>query len=690
MFDSLKSRILLMLITMIFIISLTIMFFAQREIEVSMKKLADEEAKNALQLSRLTIENQYQNVLNFKKELLASHKRELEHLVTVQETFIRKFYQKYIAGELSEAEAKQQAIEALRTFSYGENEYFWVADYHSVVLSHPDPEVQGVDFSEIKGVRGNLIVPPLVEEAQKDGSAFHRYWWKRLGSEEHIEKLSYGKNFPEWGWIVATGFYIDDIEKESQRWVASMLGRLEQDLLDISVNNTGYLFLFNTDKEILIHPVLNRDGGKDLRDPDSGELLLDELVKAAATPDAPFEYRWDRPDSPGEFIFEKQSYVTYFEPLGWYIASSAYKDEVYEPIRRLRYKVAIIFLGFLVISIVLAALFSKTLTQPIQNMLKRVKLLAELDLSVQFDEHSQLGELNTLGRFLNEVLHTFKQIVGQVQRSGIQVTSSATELSATAKEQEATMASQLSSASSVLNAVKEISRVTTQSAENMQHVAAMLNKTTDFASNGQSDLLHMEEAMRHMEDASKSISGRLEAISEKAENITTVVTTINKVAEQTNLLSLNAAIEAEKAGEYGRGFTVVAREIRRLADQTAVATLDIEQMVQEMQTAVTSGIMEMDKFIADVRQSAEDVGKISMQLSLIIDQVQALAPNFAQVNQSMEHQSTQVQKIDGSILNLRDEMEQTRNALHETYSAIEQLNEAARGLQQEVSRFRAD
>ena len=222
----------------------------------------------------------------------------------------------------------------------------------------------------------------------------------------------------------------------------------------------------------------------------------------------------------------------------------------------------------------------------------------------------------------------------------------------------------------------------------MDNVTRMSEEATGFANKGQSDLLNMEEAMRHMEDASKSISGRLEAISEKAENITTVVTTINKVAEQTNLLSLNAAIEAEKAGEFGRGFTVVAREIRRLADQTAVATLDIGRMVQEMQSAVSSGIMEMDKFIAEVRHSAENVGKISMQLTLIIDQVQALAPNFELVNVAMGQQSQNAQKISASISNLSEEMSQTRDALHETYSAIEQLNDAARGLQQEVSRFK--
>jgi len=238
--------------------------------------------------------------------------------------------------------------------------------------------------------------------------------------------------------------------------------------------------------------------------------------------------------------------------------------------------------------------------------------------------------------------------------------------------------------------VEQISEVATELVDTMEQVALKSQETAGFASKGQTDLARMEEAMGSMEAASKSISGRLEAINEKAENITNVVTTITKVADQTNLLSLNAAIEAEKAGEYGRGFNVVAREIRRLADQTAVATLDIDQMVQEMQSAVSAGVMEMDKFIAEVNRSAEDVGRISVQLARIIEQVQALSPSFENVNVSMGQQSENAQKINLSMANLSEEMQQTMDSLRETYGAIEQLNEAARGLQDEVSRFKVE
>ncbi len=339
--------------------------------------------------------------------------------------------------------------------------------------------------------------------------------------------------------------------------------------------------------------------------------------------------------------------------------------------------------------LVLCQIFSlkALILKPLLKISKVARKLSEFDLTVSIKANTQ-DEIGKLLMAINEMARSFKKVASLVQRSGLQVFSSATELSGTAKQQEMTIIHQVESTNKAVTSIEEISHVAAELVQTMQRVASMSQETAEFASSGQTDLARMEEAMRHMEHASQSISGRLETINDKAENITNVVTTITKVADQTNLLSLNAAIEAEKAGEFGRGFTVVAREIRRLADQTAVATLDIEQMVQEMQTAVAAGVMEMDKFMAEVRASAGDVEKISTQLTRIIGQVQDLSPSFEDVTVAMGHQSDHAQTINRAMMTLSEEMQETTRSLRESYSAIAQLNEAARDLQDEVSRFK--
>lgn len=353
------------------------------------------------------------------------------------------------------------------------------------------------------------------------------------------------------------------------------------------------------------------------------------------------------------------------------------------------YSEFIMYLGFVMIIIFLVSglWINNRIFKPVNNLIEFADTLSKGDLTARIDiqRDDEFGQLVSKLGLMSKNLNA---LIGQVQRSGIQITSSATELTATAKQQEAVMKTQLESTNYVVKSIGEISNVSEELVETMKKVAAMSDQTAGFASSGQTDLAQMEEAMNHMENASKSISDKLEAINEKAANITSVVTTITKVADQTDLLSLNAAIEAEKAGESGRGFTVVAREIRRLADQTAVATLDIDQMVKEMQSAVSAGVMEMDAFITEVHRSADSVGKISKQLTRIIEQVQALSPSFEGVNESMQIQSGNAQQINNSMVNLSEEMQQTVQSLRESFLAIEQLNSASKGLQDEVSRFR--
>jgi methyl-accepting chemotaxis protein WspA len=221
----------------------------------------------------------------------------------------------------------------------------------------------------------------------------------------------------------------------------------------------------------------------------------------------------------------------------------------------------------------------------------------------------------------------------------------------------------------------------------MIDVAAVAEHSAVLAGEGQNGLTHMEETMRRVMDAAGSINAKLAVLSDKAGNISQVVTTITKVADQTNLLSLNAAIEAEKAGEYGRGFAVVATEIRRLADQTSVATYDIDQMVKEIQSAVAAGVMGMDKFSEEVRRGMHEVQQVGGQLTQVIQQVQALAPRVESVNEGMHAQASGAEQITQALAQLSEAAQQTVDSLRQSGVAIDELNRVAIGLRGGVARF---
>ena len=371
----------------------------------------------------------------------------------------------------------------------------------------------------------------------------------------------------------------------------------------------------------------------------------------------------------------------------WTIVMRVSEDEFISPIRDTLLHILLISCAGLLATFFVVVGLAKKISSPITEAVNIARKVSKGDFTVQVPVGTD-DETGRLHSALGSMIRNLNTLIGQVQRSGVQVTSSSNELAAAAKEQEATMSHQILSTDKVVSSVAGISQVAAQLVHTVETAVAASDETTGFASRSQKDLAGMEEAMRRMEDASRSISNHLESINEKAENVTHVVDTITKVADQTNLLSLNAAIEAEKAGEYGRGFNVVAREIRRLADQTSVATLDIEQMVKGMQSAVLAGVMEMDKFVTEVKDNAEDVGKISGQLALIIDRVQTISPRFEEINVAVGSQSDDARNISGSMTNLKEELEETLESFRETYDAIQQLIDAAKGLQDGVSRFK--
>jgi methyl-accepting chemotaxis protein WspA len=330
---------------------------------------------------------------------------------------------------------------------------------------------------------------------------------------------------------------------------------------------------------------------------------------------------------------------------------------------------------------------SLTVAQPLNRLVAALERMRQGDFTQRLASERR-DEFGILGNGLNRLADDLSELVGQVQRSGIQVNTTTTEIAATAREQQST-AHEIAATTAEIGATsKEISATSKELVKTMNEVNLVAEQTADLAGSGHASLARMETTMRQIMDASGSITAKLSVLSEKTTNINSVVTTITKVADQTNLLSLNAAIEAEKAGEYGLGFAVVAMEIRRLADQTAVATYDIEKMVKEMQSAVAAGVMGMDKFSEEARRGVEEIRQVSTHLAQIIHQVQTLTPRFQTVNEGMHAQATGAQQISDTLTQLSEAAQQTAESLRQSNVAIEHLNGAARGLQTSVARFK--
>jgi methyl-accepting chemotaxis protein WspA len=329
----------------------------------------------------------------------------------------------------------------------------------------------------------------------------------------------------------------------------------------------------------------------------------------------------------------------------------------------------------------------RTITEPLKKLVYALEATSSGDFSQRLEIERE-DELGILVKGYNRMADELAAIVGQVQKSAVQVGASVTQIAASAREQEATAVEVTATATEISATSRQIASTSGELLRTMNEVADMAEKSATLASDGQAGLTKMELTMRRVMEATGSINAKLSVLNEKAGNISTVTTTITKVADQTNLLSLNAAIEAEKAGEYGRGFAVVATEIRRLADQTAVASYDIELIIKEIQTAVSASVMGMDKFSEETRRGLDEIEQVSGQLSQVNEQVQTLTPRFETVNEGMRSQTTGAEQITSALVQLTEAMQQATEAIRQSNVAISDVSQIAQGLSNGVSRFR--
>jgi len=383
----------------------------------------------------------------------------------------------------------------------------------------------------------------------------------------------------------------------------------------------------------------------------------------------------------------------YMPSFRWGLIVRQNTEEAFSSILRQR-NIVLIF-GFLVmIFVILAALLvASTVSKPIRNLTRIAIQISEGDLSWGIPEARNgisRSEVDILARGFSKMKTGLLNLVKGMQSSTINVRSSSTQIAAAARQLETTVTQQAASTNEVVATAKEIFATSKELAVTMTDLTSLGGQTASHAELGRMGLAQMQSVIDRLVGAEEAISGRLETVRERAVNIGSIITTISKIADRTNLLSLNAAIEAEKAGESGSGFAVVATEIRRLSDQTGGATSEIEEMVGEMQSAVLAGVSSMETYSKQLHKAVETIQDVGQQFGRITEMIQALTPRFEIVSDAMQAQSIGAEQISESMVYLSEAAQQTAESVRDLNRITNQLNQAAQTLRNEVTRFKVE
>jgi methyl-accepting chemotaxis protein WspA len=389
------------------------------------------------------------------------------------------------------------------------------------------------------------------------------------------------------------------------------------------------------------------------------------------------------PDYRGEQVAAAWCYLPSYR---WGLVAKQDASEAFALVRFQRLVIGGLLIGTLMVVVLVALFVARSISTPIRRAVDLARQVAAGDLRASVTVRTRDETALLLGA-LQTMTSDLRSLIGRVQSATEALAGTVSSLQVTGTNQEQVVTRLGESTTQTVTAVEEITVTGKELARTMDAVNEMAGNTGAMAIEGRENLASMDDTMRQLADSTASFGSRLAEINERAKTINLAVTTITKVADQTNLLSINAAIEAEKAGEYGRGFLVIAREIRRLADQTAVASLEIEQVVKGMQLSVSSGVMEMDKFTKSVETGVTEIASISSQLAEIISSVKGISERFGQVAEGMQAQSQGAEQIRDAMNQVAEGAARSEAGLDDFHAATANLEQAAAGLQAEIARF---
>ena len=330
------------------------------------------------------------------------------------------------------------------------------------------------------------------------------------------------------------------------------------------------------------------------------------------------------------------------------------------------------------------------IVRPVDKVVEMAESMADGNLGVPDMNIRSRDEVGKLGQALNSMKARFNEILGRIRSSSDHVASAATELSATSSQIVQSSDRQSFQTNQVATAMEEMSATVIEVSRNSQNAAESAAETQEIAVQGGEVVRKAAEGMMSVAETVRTSASTVEALGKSSDEIGAIVAVINDIADQTNLLALNAAIEAARAGEQGRGFAVVADEVRKLAEKTTKATKEIADMIKTIQTETRGAISSMHEGTKQVEEGVQLAGEAGEALQQIVSSVERVTDMVRQIATAAEEQSATSEEITSNVSEISAAAEENAEGIRQMSVATEDLSRVAEELRAIVGTFVLD
>ncbi len=581
----------------------------------------------------------------------ASREKELKSVVESAYSVLDVYNREVSIGNLSLGEAKDKAIDAINALRYGGKEYYFMYDMSGVVMALGSaPEKKGENRYAVEDKLGNKFVQDMIAVTKSKGEGYVKYYYPKLGSDIPLPKLSFVKYYANWDCFIGSGLYIDDVEEQ--------ISTLKSDILTAII--IGLLIAF----------IIGLVFSKRITNPIK---ILNEAAKKVAAGDVNVSIDEKSIDEVGELTGSFNKMVTEIRIA---LDEVKQKGAIAEDAAKEAEK-----------SKTIAEKQKQYLSNSVDKLLVNMESFSEGDLTVQLKVEND-DEIGKLFKGFNKAINNIGEMLMRVNEAVAATAHASSEISSSTEEMAAGAQEQSAQTTEVASAVEEMTRTIYENTKNTSFAADTAKIAGDNALDGGKVVNKTIEGMNRIAEVVKKSADTVYTLGQNSDKIGEIVQVIDDIADQTNLLALNAAIEAARAGEQGRGFAVVADEVRKLAERTTKATKEIAVMIKTIQKDTSDAVNSIRQGTTEVEKGKEMANKAGDVLNKIVEGAKKVSDIVTQVAAASEEQASAAEQIGKNIESINNVTNESATGIQQIARSAEDLNNLTSDLQELVRRFK--